>query len=245
MNLLNKDLRRRIVEQAYKHNFCHLGSSMSCVDAIKFLYDEVIWPPYDKFILSKGHGALALYAVLESKGYNPTWKVHSEYNGKQGIFATTGSLGHGLGLAAGRAYAKKLKKETGKIFCMVGDGELQEGNIWEVLGLAESLNLDNLVIFVDYNKYQSLGSILSERGDILFKIQRRFEGFATGIKVKVINGHNLNDFSELYNICKNCINVFILDTIKGKGIPYLEKNPSVHVCKLTPEIYTETMKALE
>jgi len=224
--MLNKDLRRRIIEEGYKRKHGHYGSSMSCVDVVKFLYDRVLTDD-DIFIMSKGHGAPALHAVLESKGITPPWTIHNEYDEKKGISATTGSLGQGLSVALGRAYAKQLKGDKGKVYCLVGDGELQEGMVWECLNIASKFNIHNLITLVDYNKYQAISSVKEIMNEDHRTIKRKLEAF--GCYVTQLDGHSNESLEELLQLPAEMLNGVILHTQKGKGIPVLEKNPSFHV----------------
>jgi len=225
-DLLNKDLRRRIIKEGFKRKHGHYGSSMSCVDAVKHLYDEVLTDD-DIFIMSKGHEAPALHAVLETKGVAPPWTIHIEYDEERGIKATGGSLGQGLSVALGRAYAKKLKKDKGNVYCLIGDGELQEGMTWECFNIAKGLNIDNLVVMVDWNKYQAISSIKEIMGEDDKTIRAKLESF--GYKVTQMNGHTEEGLKKLGGLEKGVLNAVILDTQKGKGIPVLERNPSFHV----------------
>jgi len=240
---MNEDLRLRILEVGKEKAFGHYGSTMSCLDTIKYLYDEVLTKD-DIFILSKGHGAPALHAVLESKGLNPPWTVHNEYDEKNGIKATTGSLGLGLPTAVGRAYAKKLKCEKGKVYCMVGDGEMQEGVIWESFNLIHKLNLTNFVLLIDYNKYQAISSIKEIMDESNTTFRKKLKAF--GFKVYEIDGHSLDGLRFLKSLSWK-INAVIVHTIKGKGIPYLEKNQSTHVLYQSekPEIFEEAIRSLK
>ena len=232
-------MRRRILEKSYEEKLGHLGSSLSCLDAIEYLYRNVL-QKNDKFILSKGHGAMALYAVLETYGYKPKWKMHPDLSTKDGIHATTGSLGHGLPISIGMAFAKK-QKNNGNIYCMIGDGELQEGSNYEALELAKVLRLNNLNILLDWNKHQVI-SPLSETtyGDDK-SIKARFEAF--GFNTIKINGHKEKHLSTL-NDLENKLNVVILDTIKGKGVRSLESNHA-HVWLQNPKEYKESMELLK
>ena len=249
--MINKELRRKIVEDGYKLKTGHYGSIMSCLDVIKELYDNVLEKD-DIFILSKGHGGPALQAVLNEKGYNPKKTIHLEYEPKEGIMATTGSLGHGLPMAVGRAFAKKIKGK-GRVFVMTGDGEMQEGSNWEALDIAQKLCLDNLILLIDNNKYQAIDSIekiLNQTTEIFFNKLTAF-----GIRCSFgINGHKKTDLEKLKhlsNFSKISENktptAIILDTIKGYGIPFLEKNPTYHVFYMHeyPKIYRETMEHLK
>jgi transketolase len=218
MKTLNIELRKKILEKGYQNNMSHYGSALSCVDAIKYLYDNVL-KEEDVFILSKGHGAMALYAVLESKGKNPDWTEHPELNEKKGIYATTGSLGHGLPIATGRAFAKKIKGEKGRVYVLTGDGEMEEGSNWEAMMIANSLKV-NLNILVDWNKYQAIGDV-DETTNINGKsLEKKLSSF--GFKTKIINGHTINGLKHLKELEEGC-NAIILNTIKGKGISILER----------------------
>ncbi|MDP3027337.1 MAG: thiamine pyrophosphate-dependent enzyme [Nanoarchaeota archaeon] len=225
--MINNDLRKRILEKGAEVGCTHFPTAFSCLDVIKYLYDKIITPD-DRFILSKGHGEMALFAVLESRGYHPNWTVHLNLNEKEGIYATTGSLGHGLPLGAGRAFAKKIKNEPGNIYVLTGDGEMEEGSNWEALTIADNLKLDNLVLLIDWNKYQATDPIKTVSGNDYLKFTKKLRAF--GCNVYLINGHDENEFLELGNLEKG-LNAVILDTIKGKGISYLEKN---HAHKLDP-----------
>lgn len=225
--MLNKDLRKRILEKGAEIGCTHFPTAFSCLDTIKYLYDNILTSD-DKFILSKGHGEMALFSVLESKGYHPDWTVHLNLNEKQGIYATTGSLGHGLPLGVGRAFAKKIKNESGSIYVLTGDGEMEEGSNWEALTIADNLRLDNLVLLIDWNKYQATDSIKEVSRNDDLKLKRKLESF--GCNVYLINGHDENELIKLKSLEKG-LNAVILDTIKGKGISYLEKS---HAHKLDP-----------
>jgi len=241
--ILNKILRRRIITEGYKRKHGHYGSSMSCLDATKFLYDNVL-TDNDIFIMSKGHGAPALHAVLETKGIIPPWTIHIEYAENKGIKATGGSLGEGLSVALGRAYAKKIKKEKGKVYCLLGDGELQEGMCWECFNVAKGLNIDNLIPLIDWNKYQAISSIKEIMGEDDKTIRKKMEAF--GYNVTQLNGHTLEGLEGLKHIPKG-LQAVILDTIKGLGIPVLHRNPSYHVYYFNehPEDMKEALEYLK
>ena len=144
-------LRKRILEVAYRDQMGHIPSALSILDIIYTLYNSVMTKD-DQFILSKGHGVMALYAVLEEKGLM-TWNDKLMGHPKRGgaILASTGSLGHGLPMAVGLALAKKIKGEAGRVFCLIGDGECNEGTTWESAMVAAHHKLDNLVVIVDQN----------------------------------------------------------------------------------------------
>lgn len=240
MAILNKDLRRRILEKGYELKSGHFGTALSCLDSIRYLYDYIL-TDNDIFILSKGHGELALYAVLETKGKKPPWTPHLDYNEKEGIYATTGSLGHGLPIGLGRAFAKKLKKEEGNIYVLTGDGEMEEGSNWEALILANKLKINNLILLVDWNKYQANGPLKKICGlddkSLICKLN------AFGCNTIKINGHDEKELSRLKDLKKG-LNAVILDTIKGKGISCLEEIHA-HGYSWTQEQYEKSIKELK
>lgn len=245
MEILNKDLRRRIIEKGHEFHHGHYGSSMSCVDTVKYLYDNVLTDD-DIFIMSKGHGAPALHAVLETKGIEPKWTIHLEVDEEYGVMATGGSLGQGLSVALGRAYAKKLKGEPGNVYCLNGDGELQEGMIWESLNIAKGLNVDNLIVLVDWNKYQAISSIREIMKEDDITIRNKLEAF--GYNVQKINGHTEEGLEALRYVGeRKGLKAIILDTQKGRGIPFLERNPSHHVLYMheKPEVMKEALEYLK
>jgi transketolase len=184
---------------------------------------------------------MALYAVLESKGKNPVWEEHPELNEKEGIYATTGSLGHGLPIATGRALAKKLKGEKGRVYVLTGDGEMQEGSNWEALISANFLKV-NITALIDWNKYQNVGKVQEEMNLDGKSLEKKLRSF--GFKTRIINGHKISGLKKLKRLKDGC-NAIILDTIKGKGISILEKNsPHVYTWK-NEEEYLKYLKELE
>lgn len=233
----NKELRRRLVEKGHEIKSGHFGSSLSCLDSIKYLYDNVL-KKEDIFILSKGHGDMALYAVLESKGYDVPWTPHLDLNEGRGIYATTGSLGHGLPIGLGRAFAKKIKGDKGIIYVMTGDGEMEEGSNWEALTLANAFNIDNLTVLIDWNKYQATGDVSSVGGFNASSLYNRLNAF--GCNTHIIEGHDNNDLSKLKELERG-LNAVILNTIKGKGVECLEKSHA-HGYSWTEE---DRLKSLE
>jgi transketolase len=240
MELLNKDLRKRILEKGFEINSAHFSSALSCLDSIKYLYDEVLKED-DIFILSKGHGEMALYAVLETKGKKPPWTPHLDYNEKLGIYATTGSLGHGLPIGLGRAFAKKISNEAGKIYVLASDGEMEEGSNWEALSLASKLKINNLNLLIDWNKYQAVGSVLEVGGIDDNSLKRRIGAFDW--KVLKINGHCEKGLSKLKYLKKG-LNAIILDTIKGKGVKCLEESHA-HGYKWSDKEKKESLERLK
>lgn len=216
-----KELRRDTFNLAVKHRDSHIASAFSTIEILIGLYEEIL-KPQDKFILSKGHGCFSLYAILKRKGYNPKISGHPDIDPENGIYCTTGSLGHGLPMGLGMALAKKIKKEDGKIYVLIGDGECQEGTIWESAKIACHHKLDNLMVITDYNKLQALGKIESILS--LGSLKSKFEAF--GWHVSDIDGHNLEEIiSALKKNTAHHPRMIIAHTIKGKGLSFMENDP--------------------
>lgn len=240
-------LRKKIVNMILDSGSGHFGPSMSIVEIIRVLYDEILkhnpkkpnWINRDKFILSKGHGCLALYAVLSEKGYFPEKHLknickpksilggHPEFGKVPGIEASTGALGHGLPIAVGLAIAAKKNKNKNKIFVLMGDGELNEGTVWESCLIANKYKLSNLSIIIDYNKMQSYGNVKNILD--LEPLKKKFSSL--NLKVYKINGHNIVQLKKTLKKTyseKTSPSIIICNTIKGKGFPFAENKASWH-----------------
>ncbi|MBR1617887.1 transketolase [bacterium] len=242
----------------------HPGGSLSCVDILTVLYDKILNVPNewdkalnfknrDRFILSKGHASAALYATLANFGYfsvellsgfrilgsklqgHPSSRVNLP-----GIEVSTGSLGQGLSIAVGEALALKLDKIKSKVFVLLGDGEMQEGNVWEGLMSANKYKLDNLVVIIDKNNLQIDGSVSDIK--TLEPLDKKLEAF--GFEVRVINGHDYDELYQTFMEAKKSDKLFaiIANTIKGKGVSFMENNASWHG---KPPKDEELKKALE
>lgn len=225
-----KDLRIQTIKEFIKKGEAHLGGSFSCIEILISLY-EVILKKNDKFILSKSHSSFPLCLLLKSKGFNPKITTHLEIDLKNGINCTTGSLGHGLPISTGMAKSRKIQKKSGKIFVLISDGECQEGTTWESLLIANKHQLDNLIIIVDYNKIQALSTL--EEVLPLENLKKKFEAFNCEV-FKISNGHEFKEIiTKFKKIKKNKkTKVFIVNTIKGKGIKEFEDDPVWHARKL-------------
>lgn len=243
-DLLN--IRKEIFLTGYSASMAHLASAFSIVELIYALYEKKILnvepkdplkEDRDIFILSKGHGSLALYVVLKRCGFfsdemlKSFSKPGSVLGGEPtipdipGIEATTGSLGHGLSLATGMALAKKLDNKKEKIYVLLGDGECQEGSIWEALMFSVHYKLDNLVIIIDSNKLQKMGSL-----DNVLSISS-FNGRLTsfGCNVIEVDGHNVEEIlNGVKKLKKDKVNVIVANTIKGYGSSLMENDPRWH-----------------
>jgi transketolase len=212
-------LRRRILEVAHKAKEGHCPSSLSVLDIIYVLYEHVMGED-DIFLLSKGHASLGWYAVLEHRGIiPPTWLDHfcepgaalqgHPENHIPGVHFSSGSLGHGICGAVGLAYAKKVKSETGHVYCLIGDGEAQEGSVFEAMRLIDDLDLKNISIIVDMNE--------PERA----KHAMRLRGFAND-QIWASEGHNHATLKMAFGVKHR---LFFFNTTKGKGIPEMEQDP--------------------
>lgn len=221
----SKSLRRETVKLMTENHGSHWGGSLSIIETLISLYDVVL-KPEDKFILSKGHTCFPWYLLLREKGYNPKILAHPDIDIKNGIYATTGSLGHGIPIGIGMAKARKLQNKSGEIYVLAGDGEAQEGTTWESLLKAPLWNLDNLVICFDFNGIQGSGKV-----NEIMPVRKNLEAVArtSGWSVSEIDGHSYEQI--IPTLIKNDYGkprMIILNTIKGKGISFMENNPIWH-----------------
>ena len=240
----------------------HVGGAFSLVEILRVIYNNFArnnpanskWENRDRIILSKGHGCLALYAILYYKGYIKK-KTIQDYGKKysllgghpehfiNGVEASTGSLGHGLPIGVGIALATKIKKKNNRVIIVVGDGELNEGSNWEAAMTATKHKLDNLLVVVDFNRFQSYGKL----DDIsnLNSLKKKFLSF--GFNTKEVNGHDIKKIKQTLDNAKNSKHkptAIICHTIKGKGLEEAENNPEWHYVKKLDEntinkIYTK------
>jgi len=240
-------IRKQIIEMLYLANSGHPGGSLSAVDALVALYfKHMIYDsknPCDKkrdrFILSKGHAAPALYAVLAERGFfdrkelkklrelNCILQGHPVCLYTPGVEASTGSLGHGLSFANGVALAGKIDKKNYQVYVMIGDGETDEGQIWEAAAIAAHYKLDNLTALIDRNFLQIDGN--TEEVLKLESVNERWSSF--GWNVIEIDGHNIKEILDALkeaNETKNKPTLIILNTTKGKGVSFMENNVDFH-----------------
>jgi transketolase len=224
----------------------HVGSSLSLVEIIRVLYDDVLnvrpaepdWVERDRFILSKGHGCLGLYAVLADHGFFPEEELkrfckpnallggHADAH-IPGVEASTGALGHGLAIGVGAATAVRLHKRDSRVFVVLGDGELDEGSVWEAAMHASKHKLENLTAIVDYNKLQSYGRI----EDVLPLEPLADKWRAFGFSVREVDGHDVNALRKVFAalpFSKGHPNVIIAHTLKGRGISFAELDATWH-----------------
>lgn len=257
----SRDIRIDIINAGYGagKNGSHLGGCLSMAEMLAVLYSDFVRidnddiEKRDRVILSKGHGALALYSTLhqlgilsdyelatfENNGSEYTAHAHRDFN--KGLEFTGGSLGLGLSFAAGVAYSCKLKGLNNRIYCFVGDGELNEGIIWEALMFISHYNLSNLSIVVDNNHLQIGGNT-----DDVMKMSplaEKFESF--GFFVQSVDGHDVGSLYEAYkNRSDQKPNVVIANTIKGKGVSFIENKYKWHFGVLTESKYASAIQEL-
>ena len=225
-----KKLRQDTFLTFIKKGEAHLGGSFSIIEILLTLY-EIIMKKDDKFILSKAHASFPLCLLLKEKGLKPQLTTHLEIDTKNGIHCTTGSLGHGLPIATGMAFARKHQKIPGKVYVMISDGECQEGTTWESLLIGSKHKLDNLVVLVDYNKIQALSRLKDALP--LGDLSTKFKAFNWDC-IKVKDGHSFKSLIPSFKRKnkKGKPLAIIINTIKGKGIKEFEDDPIWHARKL-------------
>ncbi len=244
-----KEIRKNIILTAYKGKTGHLASAFSTVEIMTALYfggilqydkSNPYWSERDKVIVSKGHASLALYSVLKLIGYITQEELNTycqpgsvlggepKYGDIPGVEATTGSLGHGLSFAVGIAIANKLDEKKSKVYVILGDGECQEGSVWEAILSAANYKLDNLTVILDRNNLQAMG----ETEDIL-KLEpfsKKWESF--GWNVEEVDGHDIDELIKVLKVDRiekrKKPKVIIANTIKGKGVSFMENEPIWH-----------------
>jgi len=264
MKRLSADIRIETIKSIAAAGFGHIGGSASIADVLAVLYGGVMkidpknpgWEDRDWLVLSKGHCGPALYAVLGLKGYFPMeWLAtlnqpgtrlpsHADMNQTPGVDMTTGSLGQGISCAVGIALANRIKGKDSYTYCIVGDGELNEGQVWEAAQSANHEKLDHFILFVDWNKKQLDGRLedISNPEEIC----KKFEAF--GFDVQVVKGY---DTKEIYHAIEKAKQVegkpkvIILDTIKGLGVNFAERVEFNHYLIISQEMAQEGIEEIE
>jgi len=242
-----KIIRSHIIKMLAEAGSGHPGGSLSAVEIVTALYfhvmnikpEEPYWPDRDRFVLSKGHAAPVLYAALAEKGFFPVeelWKLrktgamlqgHPDMKGTPGVEISTGSLGQGLSAANGMALAARLDGRKSRIYVLLGDGEVEEGQVWEAAMAAAYYKLDNLMAFVDHNHLQIDGHV--EEVMSPEPLKDKFDAF--GWHVVEIDGHNLEEIIQAVETAKGIKGkptVAIAETIKGKGVSFMENQVDWH-----------------
>lgn len=263
LQALCRRLRRHSVVMTHQANSSHVGSSLSMVELLAVLYGKVLrvqpaqptWADRDRFILSKGHGCAVYYAVLAETGFFPLdWlgtfyrngsrlAGHATHTHVPGIELSTGSLGHGLSVATGMALSAKRDGKSYRVFCLLSDGECDEGSTWEPVLFAPQHKLDNLVAIVDYNKIQSLGTVKEVMDLAPFADKWRAFGWA----VSEVDGHNLVDIEMALSQIpfeSNKPSCLIAHTVKGKGVSFMENKLLWHYRTPQGEEYAAALAEL-
>lgn len=259
-----KNIRRGIIEAVYNGQSGHPGGSLSIADimAVLYFYEMNIDPQNpkdenrDRLVLSKGHCAPALYSALANRGYfnieelktlrniESRLQGHPDMNKIPGVDMTTGSLGQGLSAANGMAIAGKLDNKDYRVYCIMGDGEIEEGQVWESAMASSKYKLDNLCVIVDNNNLQIDGTI--EEVMSSYPIDEKFKSF--GFQVINIDGHNLQEIIDAFDVARNikdkpvCI---IAKTIKGKGVSFMENKAEWHGKAPNKEQYEQAIEELK
>lgn len=251
--------RKRILEISQQVSAIHAAPAFSCVEIVDAVYHRLMRRDgqgafRDTFLMSKGHGYMAQAVILEDLGIlergdldayctpNGRLGAHPDY-GVPGIEASTGSLGHGLGMAVGMAAADRILGEDRRVFVVIGDGELQEGSIWEAITMAPNLHLGGLVVLLDFNDYQGLGRT-SESHPFLDPVVEKVRSF--GWSAADIDGHDSARIVEAVRDCAGERPTFIVcRTIKGQGVSFMQNDPIWHYRSPNKEEYAKALAELE
>ena len=263
LSIIANNVRKHALTAVYSAASGHPGGSLSVADVLTLLYFEVMnvdpknpkMEDRDRFVLSKGHTAPALYGVLAEKGFIPKEDIktfrnvnsylqgHPDMNKVPGVDMSTGSLGQGLSAANGMAIAGKLDNKNYRVYCIMGDGEIEEGQVWEAAMASNKYKLDNLCVIVDNNNLQIDGTI--EEVMSSYPIDEKFKSF--GFHVINIDVHNMQEIIDASDVAKNikgnpvCI---IAKTIKGKGVSFMENKAEWHGKAPNEEQYRQAMEEL-
>lgn len=254
--------RRRILDISQQVAALHVAPAFSCLEMVDVIYHNLMrredgrdsWRFVDSFLMSKGHGCLAQYVILEELGVlgtedlerycTPSGRLgaHPDY-GVPGIEASTGSLGHGLGIGAGIACANRLTGESGHVYVVLSDGELQEGSTWEAMMMAANLQLDNLVAFLDLNDFSGLDR-MSVTHPALYPVLDKVRAF--GWEAAAVNGHDAGAMFAAVT-ARQGDRPFMLvgHTVKGRGVSFMEHVPVWHYRSPTPDEYAKAVAELQ
>lgn len=258
------EVRKQIIEEVYYAQSGHPGGSLSCADILTVLYfNQMNINPMkpddinrDRLVLSKGHCSPALYSVLALKGYFDKEELkkfrkfdsflqgHPDMRKVPGVDMTTGSLGQGLSAAVGMAIASKMDEAGCRIYCILGDGEIEEGQIWEACMAAYKNKLDNLCVVLDYNGLQIDGEVEKVSG--LDNVEGKFKNF--GFHVITVDGHNISSLIDAFDTAKQTKGVptvIVAKTVKGKGISFMENQAGWHGKAPNEEEYEKAIEELD
>ena len=245
--------RKRILDVSQRVGALHIAPAFSCLEMTDVIYHGLMRNPRDLFVMSKGHGCMSQYVILEDLGVMPTEEIeryctptgilgaHPD-RGNPGIEASTGSLGHGLGISVGMAYAEKLKRADCRVHVMLSDGELQEGSTWEAAMTAANHRLDNLLLFVDLNDFSGLER-MSEAHPAVYPVVEKFRAF--GWEAAEANGHDAGAVHAAV-AARNSGKPFVLvcKTVKGRGVAFMEHVPIWHYRSPNKEEYAVAVRDL-
>lgn len=259
-------VRRHALDMTSRGGTAHIGSVFSLADIVAVLYADIMrhdpknpkMPDRDRLVLSKGHAGAGIYAVLAETGYFPIAELethcqngsrlsgHVSHKGVPGVEVSTGSLGQGLPMAMGMAMAAKINHQDHRVFCIIGDGECDEGTVWESALIANQFGLDNFIVTVDFNKIQSITSV--EDTIKLEPLDQKWASF--GWHVIRIDGHDHEALHRAYEEAlaargKGKPIVVVADTVKGKGVSFMENNVLWHYRTARGEEYDNAVKELE
>ncbi len=264
LKLSAANIRKMALEAIHSAKSGHPGGSLSAADILAYLYMSEMNidpknpkdPLRDRFVLSKGHAAPGLYAALAERGFIPKEDIktfrnaesylqgHPDMKGVPGVDMSTGSLGQGISAACGIALAGKLDKKDYRVFTILGDGECEEGQVWEAAMFAAHYNLDNLTAFLDFNGLQIDGDITKVMNPTPF--DKKFEAF--NWNVITIDGHDFEEIAQAIEKAKNCKGkptIIIANTVKGKGVSYMENQAGWHGNAPSDEQYEIAIKELD
>lgn len=264
MRVIANNVRKNIITQVYHAKSGHIGGSLSAADILTTLYfnemnitkENVKDKERDKFVLSKGHASPLLFAILHELGVlskedlltfrkiNSKLQGHPNMNYVDGVDMSTGSLGQGISAAVGMALSYKAKELPYRVYTLVGDGESQEGQVWEAAMAAAHYKLDNLVMILDFNGYQIDGDITKVMNPL--PLDEKFMAF--GWNVIVVDGHDMQALLDAYQVARNTKGkptAIIAKTVKGKGVDFMENEYTWHGVAPNQEQYEAAMKQLE
>ena len=263
LNKITNSIKYEIINMIYLAQSGHPGGSLSAASIISVLYFHVMridpkspqWDDRDRFILSKGHACPVLYAALALRGFfpredlstlrqlNSSLQGHPDMRKTRGVDMTTGSLGQGLSVGIGMALGAKLDNKDYRVYVMLGDGELDEGQVWEAAMFAAKYKLNNILVIIDCNKLQIDGT--TEKVMPLEPLVDKWKAFRWN--VVEVNGHNVDEIltaMKKFKLTRNMPTVIIAHTVKGKGVSFMENNPDWHGRVLNKQEYEQAIKEI-
>ena len=258
------NIRRGIIDGVYSAGSGHPGGSLSIADVLAYLYFKEMridpknpdWEDRDRLVLSKGHTAPGLYSALANRGYFPVEELktlrkpgsflqgHPDMRGTPGCDMSSGSLGQGISVACGMALASKLDGDRFRVYAIMGDGELEEGQVWEAAMFAGDKKLDTLCAIVDNNNLQIDGTL--DEVNAPYPIDKKFEAF--NFNVIKVNGHDFDELDDAFTrarAAKGMPTVIVMNTVKGKGVSFMENKAEWHGAAPNDEQYRQAMHDLD